>query len=493
MTQAIALAAPVVAPLLPLHDALSKRIILSTPSRKLLIVEDDPGLLNQLKWCFDGYDVITAGDRASAIAELRRHEPAVVLQDLGLPPQPEGVDEGLATLQETMRLAPLTKVIVVTGNGDQKNALRAVGLGAYDFYQKPVDTDTLQLLVERAFNIAALEAENRRLQTMAGESPLDGIVAASDAMLQVCRMIEKVAPADVSTLLLGESGTGKELLARAIHRLSPRNSKRFVAINCAAIPENLLESELFGYEKGAFTGAAKQTLGKVELADGGTLFLDEIGDMPVPLQSKMLRFLQERVLERVGGREEIAVDVRVICATHRNPAELIKRDLFREDLYYRVAEITIDIPPLRDREEGRLILARTLLDKFCAQHSRSFLGFSEDAIQAINEYAWPGNVRELENKIKSAVIMAEGKQLTAADLGLGGDAVEEEVFNLKEVRQRAESKAIRAVLTRNFGNVSRTAEQLGITRPTLYDLLSKYGVSAEAYAKQNAEGAAPAD
>lgn len=459
---------------------------MSIPSRKLLIVEDDPGLLNQLKWCFEGYDVVTAGDRVSAIAELRRHEPAVVLQDLGLPPQPEGVEEGLATLQETMRLAPLSKVIVVTGHGDQQNALRAVGLGAYDFYQKPVDTDTLQLLVERAFNIAELEAENRRLQQAAGASPLDGIVAASDAMLQVCRMIEKVAPADVSTLLLGESGTGKELLARAIHRLSSRGSKRFVAINCAAIPENLLESELFGYEKGAFTGAAKQTLGKVELADGGTLFLDEIGDMPMPLQSKMLRFLQERVLERVGGRQEIAVDVRVICATHRNPAELIKQQLFREDLYYRVAEITIDIPPLRDREEGRLVLARTLLDKFSEQQSRSFLGFSEDAIQAIYDYAWPGNVRELENKIKSAVIMAEGKQLTAADMGLLGGKQEEEVFNLKEVRQRAESKAIRAVMTRNFGNISRTAEQLGITRPTLYDLLSKYGVSAEAYSKRSA-------
>ncbi|MGB5246418.1 MAG: PEP-CTERM-box response regulator transcription factor [Woeseia sp.] len=455
-------------------------------SRKLLIVEDDPGLLNQLKWCFEGYDVVTAGDRVSAIAELRRHEPMVVLQDLGLPPKPDGVEEGLATLQETMRLAPLTKVIVVTGHGDQQNALRAVGLGAYDFYQKPVDTDTLQLLVERAFNIAELEAENRRLQQMAGASPLDGIVAASDAMLQVCRMIEKVAPADVSTFLQGESGTGKELMARAIHRLSPRADKRFVAINCAAIPENLLESELFGYEKGAFTGAAKQTLGKVELADGGTLFLDEIGDMPMPLQSKMLRFLQERVVERVGGREEIPVDVRVICATHQNPADLIKQQLFREDLYYRVAEITINIPPLREREEGRLVLARTLLEKFSAKHGGRFVGFTDDAIQAINDYSWPGNVRELENKIKSAVIMAEGRQLTAADLGLGSQDGKQEVLNLKEVRQLAESKAIREVLTRNFGNVSRTAEQLGITRPTLYDLLGKYGLSAESYSKSNA-------
>jgi two-component system NtrC family response regulator len=287
-------------------------------AHKLLIVEDDPGLLSQLRWCFEGYDVITAEDRAGAITELRRHEPMVILQDLGLPPQPEGVEEGLATLQETLKLAAHTKVIVVTGHGDQENALKAVALGAYDFYQKPVDTDTLRLLVERAFHMAELEAENRRLQQAAGESPLDGIVAASEGMLAVCRMIEKVAPTDVTTLLLGESGTGKELLARALHRLSPRKDNAFVAINCAAIPENLLESELFGHEKGAFTGAVKTTPGKVEVADGGTLFLDEIGDMPLPLQAKMLRFLQERVIERVGGRQEISVDVRVVCATNQN-------------------------------------------------------------------------------------------------------------------------------------------------------------------------------
>ncbi|MEQ8207492.1 MAG: PEP-CTERM-box response regulator transcription factor [Woeseia sp.] len=457
---------------------------MSESSRKLLIVEDDPGLLNQLKWCCESYDVVTASDRTSAIAELRRHEPLVVLQDLGLPPKPDGVEEGLATLQETVKLSPFTKVIVVTGHGDQQNALRAIALGAYDFYQKPVDTDTLQLIVDRAFNIAELESENRRLQAVDTQSPLEGIVAASDAMLQVCRMIEKVAPANVTTLLLGESGTGKELLSRAIHRLSPRRDKRFVAINCAAIPENLLESELFGYEKGAFTGAARQTPGKVEMADGGTLFLDEIGDMPMSLQAKMLRFLQERVVERVGGREEIPVDVRVVCATNQNPVELIKQDLFREDLYYRVCEITIDIPPFRDREEGRLILARVLLNKYAEQQKRAISGFSDDAAEAIEAYSWPGNVRELENKIKSAVIMADGKQVTAADLGLAGVDAEEETLNLREVRQHAESKAIRKALMKNFGNISRTAELLGVTRPTLYDLLSKYGLSAEAYSKR---------
>src|SRR5690606_25830999 len=447
-------------------------------SRKLLIVEDDVGLLNQLRWCFESYEVVTAEDRASAIAELRRHDPRVVLQALGLPPHPERVEEGLATLQELLRLSPHTKVIVVTGHGDQENALRAVGMGAYDFYQKPVDTDTLQLLVERAFNISELESENRRLQNQASESPLLGIVAASERMLQVCRMIEKIAPTNVTTLLLGESGTGKELLAQALHRLSPRAENRFVAINCAAIPENLLESELFGYEKGAFTGASRQTPGKIEHANGGTLFLDEIGDMPLSLQAKLLRFLQERVIERVGGREEIPVDVRVVCATNQNPAELISLNRFREDLYYRVSEITIEIPPLREREEGRLILARTLLARYAKQQGRS-LTFSEDANRAIEAYSWPGNVRELENKIKSAVIMADGKQVTAVDLGLEGVEAGEETLNLREVRRRAESKAIRTALMRNFGNISRAAEQLGVTRPTLYDLLNKYGLSAE--------------
>ena len=470
-----------------LSSAIKRKTAVSEDSRKLLIVEDDPGLLSQLKWCFEDYDLVTAEDRASAINELRRHDPMVVLQDLGLPPNPEGVDEGLATLQETLKLSPHTKVIVVTGHGDQQNALKAVALGAYDFYEKPVDTDTLQLLVERAFHMSELEGENRRLQSLASESPLDGIIAACEGMVQVCRMIEKVAPTNVTTLLLGESGTGKELLARALHRLSPRAENRFVAINCAAIPENLLESELFGHEKGAFTGAIKQTPGKVELADGGTLFLDEIGDMPMALQAKMLRFLQERVIERVGGRKEISVDVRVICATNQNPVDLIAKDLFREDLYYRVSEITIDIPPYRDREEGRLILARTLLAKYVKQQSSAISGFSDDANAAIECYAWPGNVRELENKIKGAVIMADGKQVTATDLGISADDAEVELLNLREVRQHAESKAIRNALMKNFGNISRTAEQLGITRPTLYDLLNKYGLSAEAYSKRGAK------
>jgi two-component system NtrC family response regulator len=454
-------------------------------SRRLLIVEDDPGLLSQLKWCFEGYDVFTAEDRESAIVELRRHEPSVVLQDLGLPPQPEGVEEGFATLSETLKLAPHTKVIVVTGHGDQENALTAVAQGAYDFYEKPVDTDTLKLLVDRAFNISELEGENRKLQNQVSGSPLDGIVAACDGMLAVCRMIEKVAPTDVTTLLLGESGTGKELLARALHRLSPRAEGSFVAINCAAIPENLLESELFGHEKGAFTGAHKQTIGKVEVASGGTLFLDEIGDMPMSLQAKLLRFLQERVIERVGGRQEIPVDVRVVCATNQNPENLISQGVFREDLYYRISEITVNIPPYRDREEGRIILARTLLQKYCKKQKVAINGFSEDAMAAIEAYPWPGNVRELENKIKGAVIMADGKLVTAQDLGLTAtDDAQGDSLNLREVRSRAESKAIRNALTKSYGNISKAAELLGVTRPTLYDLLNKYGLSAEGYSKK---------
>lgn len=451
--------------------------------RRLLIVEDDPGLQSQLKWCFEDYEVLSAIDRASAIAELRRHEPAVVLQDLGLPPDPEGVTEGLAALEEIVNLAPHTKVIVVTGHGDLENAVRAIGLGAYDFYQKPVDTDTLQLLVERAFHIHDLEAENRRLIANQGVSPLDGIVAASESMLQVCRMIEKVAPTDVTVLLLGESGTGKELLSRALHSLSNRKDQRFVAINCAAIPENLLESELFGHEKGAFTGAVKTTPGKIEVAHKGTLFLDEIGDMPLPLQAKLLRFLQERVVERVGGREEIPVDVRVVCATNQNLTNLIAQGRFREDLYYRISEISVNIPPLREREGGRLILARKLLERLAKQHKRPLKGFSQDAQAAIQNHGWPGNVRELENKIKSAVIMAEGKHVTAADLGLADKASAPPSLNLREVRQEAETKAVRLALIQTYGNISRAAELLGIARPTLYDLMDKYGLSADGYSR----------
>jgi two-component system NtrC family response regulator len=439
----------------------------------LLIVEDDPGLQKQLKWCFDDYEVVAAGTRADALSALRRHEPAVVLQDLGLPPDAEGVSEGFMTLVETLRIAPHTKVIVVTGQLDRENAVKAVGMGAYDFYQKPVDNDVLRLIVQRAFHIHSLEQQTRALASYPGHQPLAGVIALSDSMMRICRSIEKVAPTMATVLLLGESGTGKEVLARAVHSLSPRHNKPFVAINCAAIPDTLLESELFGYEKGAFTGAVKQTQGKFELANGGTLFLDEIGDMPLSLQAKLLRFLQDRVVERVGGRERIAVDVRIVCATNQDLARHISRSEFREDLFYRISEVTVNIPPLRDRPGDAVVIAQAVMERRAREHGRSLRGFSPDALRAIQTYPWPGNIRELENRISGAVIMAEGKQITVEDLGLPTRGEDVTWLNLREVRQRAERDAIRQALAVSAGNLSRTAELLGITRPTLYDLLDK--------------------
>jgi two-component system NtrC family response regulator len=443
---------------------------------KLLIVEDDLGLQKQLKWCFDGFEVLMASSRSEAIVQLRRFEPRVVLQDLGLPPDPNGVAEGMATLKEILSIKPQTKVIVVTGNNDRDNALKAISLGAYDFYQKPVDTAVLKLIVERAFNIYALEEENRLLREAQFNEPFEGLIAADEAMIKVCRMIEKVAPTDVSLLILGESGTGKELLARAVHSKSNRAKARFVAINCAAIPEQLLESELFGYEKGAFTGAIKQTIGKVELADGGTLFLDEIGDMPLSLQGKLLRFLQNRVIERIGGRQEIPVNVRVVCATNRDLQALIAEQRFRQDLYFRISEVTVNVPPLRDRRGGPTVLAHAMLRKFSGSHGRPKRAFTEEALAALEAYSWPGNVRELENRVKAAMIMGEGPLITAQDLGLREAVNGELLFNLKEVRARAERQAIHQALSITDGNISRTAELLGVSRPTLYDLLEKYGI-----------------
>jgi len=445
----------------------------SKQQKTLLIVEDDSGLASQLRWHFDQYNVVIAEDRAAAIAAVRQHEPAVVLQDLGLPPDEEGVEEGFKSVQEIMHLAPSTKIIVITGNHDYENAVRAVALGAYDFYQKPINADTLTLIVERAYHIYELEQQNLKLREQR-TSPLSGVIASDPQMLRVCRTIEKVAPTNVTCTLLGESGTGKEVLARALHNLSPRNDKRFVAINCAAVPENLMESELFGYEKGAFTGAVKRTIGKVELAHEGTLFLDEIGDMPLPLQAKLLRFLQERVIERVGGREEIAVDVRVVCATNKNLDAMVAENTFREDLYYRICEIVINIPPLRERQGDKILLARHFLEKFAEQHQRKINGFSAEAAEAIEGYQWPGNIREMENKLKRAVIMCEGKHITPIDLALA--APNELSINLRYVRQEAERIAIKQALSLTDNNFSAAAKLLGVTRPTLYDLVKKYDI-----------------
>ncbi len=449
----------------------------STEKPRLLVVEDDLGLQKQLRWSFDEYEVIVAGDRDEALAHMRRYEPAVVLQDLGLPPDAEGTSEGMRTLRDILSLAPLTRIIVITGNADRDNAMRAVAYGAYDFYQKPLDADVLRLIVGRAFRLYELERQNRQLQEAQMRAPFEGMIATDDAMLRVCRMIERVAPADVSVLILGESGTGKELIARAVHSQSGRKDARFVAINCAAIPEALLESELFGHEKGAFTGAVKQTFGKIEVASGGTLFLDEIGDMPLQLQAKLLRFLQDRVIERVGGRQEIPVNVRVVCATNKDLQALIAEQKFREDLYFRISEVTINVPPLRERRGGPTVLAHALMRKYNGAQGRPKRGFTEDAIAALEAYRWPGNVRELENKVKSAIIMADGALLTAEDLGLRDAGEGTLLFNLKEVRTRAERQAIQQALAISDNNVSRAAELLGVSRPTLYDLMSKYGIT----------------
>ncbi|UDL03312.1 MULTISPECIES: PEP-CTERM-box response regulator transcription factor [Marinobacter] len=447
-------------------------------TKRLLIVEDDPGLQSQMRWCFsDDLEVAVADNREAAMAALRRHEPEVVTLDLGLPPDPGGASEGFALLDEILRLAPQTKVIVVTGREDKENAVKAIGMGASDFYQKPLDADILSFVVNRAFRLAELEQENQELNRQNNGANIKGIVAASPQMLTICRTLEKVAPTDVTTLITGETGTGKELLARALHDLSHRATKPFAAINCAAIPENLLESELFGYEKGAFTGATQSKKGKIESANGGTLFLDEIGDMPMPLQAKLLRFLQERLIDRVGSVNPIPVDVRVVCATHRDVRQLIDSGDFREDLYYRISEITLDVPSLRERDGDALVIAHSLLKSLGKQMERPNLTFSECAVRAINTYGWPGNVREMINKVKRATIMAEGKRVTASDLELEAPTSSgQDAINLRQVRETAERQAILQALQSSGFNMAQAARLLGVTRPTLYNLTDKYRI-----------------
>ncbi|MBL4568012.1 MAG: PEP-CTERM-box response regulator transcription factor [Porticoccus sp.] len=453
-----------------------EELVVKESNKRLLIVEDDKGLQSQLRWCFDDYDVVVSGDRETAIAQLRRHQPSVVLLDLGLPPDPGGVTEGLATLEDILSLQPETKVIIVTGDNDRTNAVKAIGCGAYDFYQKPVEPEILELVVQRAYRVCALEMENRKLQESGLKSPLQGIVASSPEMLKVCRTVEKVAPSDITTLLLGASGTGKEVIARALHELSPRANQKMITINCAAIPDNLLESELFGYEKGAFTGAVKQTPGKIEYAHGGTLFLDEIGDLPLELQAKLLRFLQERVIERVGGRKEIPIDVRIICATHQDLKQQIQDGRFREDLYYRISEITIQIPTVKERTGDVLLLAKSFFNRFNKELGKTMRGFDKQAVAAIEAYDWPGNVRELESRIKRAIIMADNNHITAEDLELSASDEEVMPFNLRQIRESAERQAIQRALLNADDNISEAAKLLGVTRPTLYNFLEKYHI-----------------
>ncbi|MGH8547691.1 MAG: PEP-CTERM-box response regulator transcription factor [Methylococcales bacterium] len=443
-------------------------------SQTLLLVEDDPGLQRQLRWDFDQYKVQVADDRESAIASIRKFLPAVVTLDLGLPPDPGGVSEGFRTLQEILAEAPFAKVIVITGNNDTQNAVKSIGLGAYDFYQKPIEAEILSLVVKRAFRVFELEEENRNLARQHFAYPLRGIIAASPEMHEVCRTIERLAPTDVTTLILGESGTGKEVLAHALHALSRRAKGPFVAVNSAAIPESLLESELFGHEKGAFTGADKQIKGKFELADGGTFFLDEIGDIPLPLQPKLLRFLQERVIERIGGRQEIPVDLRVVCATHQDIPKLIEQGKFREDLYYRINGMVVSIPPVRGRTGDIQVLARAFLARYVEQMKSKLTGFSDAALAAMESYSWPGNVRELESRVKRAVIMSNGPLIDVEDLNLSEGKQTEKAMGLREVRDFAERQAICQALCECDGNVSKAAELLEVTRPTLYSLLNKF-------------------
>lgn len=455
-------------------------------TRRLLIVEDDPGLQSQMRWCFsEDLEVAVAADRESALAALRRNEPDVITLDLGLPPDPGGASEGFLLLEEILRLSPMTKIIVVTGREDKENAVKAIGMGASDFYQKPLDADILTFVVNRAFRLAELERDNRELARHRNATLIKGVVATSPQMLAVCRTIEKVAPTDVTTLITGETGTGKELLARALHDLSHRSEKPFAAINCAAIPENLLESELFGFEKGSFTGATQSKKGKIESANGGTLFLDEIGDMPMPLQAKLLRFLQERVVDRVGSVKPIPVDVRVVCATHRNVRHLIDQETFREDLYYRISEITLDVPALREREGDAIVVAQSLLQSLGKQMDRPNLAFNEDAIKAIKAHPWPGNVREMINKVKRATIMAEGKKVTANDLELdSGIEGPENQINLRQVRENAERAAIMQALQFCNYNMAQASRLLGVTRPTLYNLTDKYKIDTSSEASE---------
>lgn len=438
----------------------------------VLVIEDDLGIQKQLKWSLSDYELVFASDRQQAMTQLRRFEPAVVTLDLGLPPDPANATEGMACLADILSSKPDTKVIVITGSTDNSHALQAIALGAYDYYQKPLDADVLNIILQRAFKLTELENENKALR--ASYQQQADIIGNSEAIQKACRTVEKIAPTEITTLLLGESGTGKEVFARAIHRQSPRANKPFIAINCASIPENLLESELFGYEKGAFTGAVKTTLGKIECANGGTLLLDEIGDMPLSLQAKMLRFLQERVIERIGGRSEIEVDVRVICATHRDLTEMVAQQSFREDLYYRISEIVLRIPALRNRGHDIILIAKALLHRFNQEYKTQIQGFTECATQAMLAHSWPGNIRELQNKLKSAVILAESKFLSAEELGLQHSTSKASCPTLRQIREEAESEGIRHAYALANSNLSKTADLLGITRPTLYALIDKY-------------------
>lgn len=443
---------------------------------KLLIVDDDEDLRKQMKWALaEEYDIVLAGDRENALTAFQRKKPDVVTLDLGLPPRPASVEEGFAALSEMLMANPQAKIIIITGRGEKEHALKAVKDGAYDILYKPVEIEELKVLLKRAVYLASLEKENQIMQRKLGDGTFEGMIGASSQMQEVFAKVRKVAPSDVPVLITGESGTGKELIAKAIHSLSNRKEEPFIVINCGAIPENLLESELFGHEKGSFTGAHVQRKGRVELADGGTLFLDEIGELPIGLQVKILRFLQEQVIERVGGREQIRVDARVVAATNRDLKEAMKNGTFREDLYFRLGVVTIFVPPLRDREGDVLVLSNAFLKRYAEESKRKLSGFTQAAVNALERYDWPGNVRELENKVKRAVVMAEGTRVRAEDLEMVKGERREDL-TLKDAREAVEREMVVKALTRNQHNMTRAAEELGVSRPTLYELMEKLGI-----------------
>ena len=451
---------------------------------KLLIVDDDEEIRSQMKWALAGdYEVLLAEDRPGTTGAFHDHRPPVVILDLGLPPSPGAPDEGLAALSELLAEDPLVKIVIASGQSEKDNALRAIGQGAYDFLSKPIQMGELKAVLKRAFHVARLEREYREMQSRLGGDSFEGMLGSSPSMQEVFGAIRKVATTNVPVLILGESGTGKEMAALAIHRRSPRKEGPFIAINCGAIPENLLESELFGHEKGAFTGAHVQRQGRIESAASGTLFLDEIGELPLPLQVKLLRFVQEQCVERVGGRTKIPVDTRVVAATNVDLKKAMNDGRFREDLYYRLAVVVVKLPALRDRPGDVPVLAKVLLRKFAAQNGRPAADFSQKALRALQQHPWPGNVRELENRIKRAVIMAESRSVTPADLELG-DSSEGGFRSLKEARESVEREMIQQALQRHGGKISRAAEELGISRPTLYELMEKLGLDKPSLEKK---------
>jgi len=442
--------------------------------QKLLIVDDDEDLRTQMKWALSAdYDVCLAEDRKSALAAMNKEKPEVVTLDLGLPPQPAGVEEGFAILDQILDEYGNTKVIIITGRGEKEHALRAIEKGACDFFYKPIELDELKIVLGRTFHIAQLEREQRELKQRLSDDTFEFMIGTSQVMQDIFSMIRKIATTDAPVLIIGESGTGKELVARAVHRQGLRATGPFIPINCSAIPENLIESELFGHEKGTFTGAHAQRKGRFEMAEGGTLFLDEIGELPTMLQVKLLRFLQEKTIERIGGRQQIEVDTRVLAATNRNLEEAIQNGSFREDLYYRLNVLRINLPPLRDRQTDILLLAKTFLDRYCQEHRKKIKGFSDQAINAIEGYAWPGNVRELENRVKRAVIMSDGKKISLEDMEMESLDIETKRMTLKDAREDVEKKLIIKAIARNDNNLSKAAADLGISRPTLYDMMDK--------------------